>query len=466
MTTTTPSIEDVPINTFHQMLTLRSGGGSFVDGYVLSIIGVAMLQVTSALNLSGTWQGLIAAAALIGIFFGGFLGGWLTGRFGRRRVFFVGPILFVVGSLGQYWVESAETLFALRLLIGLAVGIEYPVTTSLLVEFLPKRHRGPRLAFLTILWFAGASAAYLVGELLQRTGGEDAWRLTLASAVVIGVALFALRLGTPESPRWLLGKGREAEAERVIRQVYGPGFSLGNLPEQQALKHLGFRSLLHSGYGKRMLFVTVFWTCTVIPLFAVYAFATTVLQALNLKGDWASFGSVAITLIFVVGCIIATRLINAIGRRNMLIHSFLWSSLALFGLGLFHASAPLVILALFGIYALFIGGAQVLSLVYPNELFPTEIRAFAVGVGTSMSRIGAAVGTFLVPLSLQSYGIAQTMFAAAIVTLVGLLFALLLAPETRSLNLQQAASLTPRRATSTDSWRDKQAVPTSLENAS
>ncbi|MCY1452540.1 Inner membrane metabolite transport protein YgcS [compost metagenome] len=96
---------------------------------------------------------------------------------------------------------------------------------------------------------------------------------------------------------------------------------------------------------------------------------------------------------------------------------------------------------LFGTYALFIGGAQVLQLVYPNELFPTEIRAFAVGVGTSLSRIGAAVGTYLVPVSLETLGIAQTMVAAAVVTFIGLLVAWALAPETRSLNLQQAASL-------------------------
>lgn len=140
-----------------------------------------------------------------------------------------------------------------------------------------------------------------------------------------------------------------------------------------------------------MLFVTLFWTCSVIPVFAVYAFAPKVLLALNLKGDWASYGSVAITLLFVIGCIIATRLINRIGRRCMLLHSFLWSGLALLGLGVFHAGSEATILGLFGAYALFIGGAQVLQLVYPNELFPTEIRAFAVGVGTSLSRVGAAV---------------------------------------------------------------------------
>jgi putative MFS transporter len=99
------------------------------------------------------------------------------------------------------------------------------------------------------------------------------------------------------------------------------------------------------------------------------------------------------------------------------------------------------VLFFFAVYALFIGGAQVLTLVYPNELFPTEIRAFAVGVGTSLSRIGAAAGTYLVPISLSKLGIAETMYVAAAVTLVGLVLSWVLAPETRSLNLQQAASL-------------------------
>ncbi|MFO3722322.1 MFS transporter [Pseudomonas sp. HLMP] len=441
MTSPNISVEDVPINRFHQLLTLRSGGGSFVDGYVLSIIGVAMVQMSAGLGLSSFWQGMIAASALIGIFFGGFLGGWLTDRFGRKRVFFVGPTLFILASLSQFWVESAVALFLLRFSIGIAVGIEYPVATSLLVEFLPKKNRGPRLATLTILWFAGAAFAYILGDVILRQGGDEAWRLVLASPALIGALLLLVRIGTPESPRWLLSKGRADEAEAVIRQVYGNGFSLRNLPEEPEQKKPSFLSLLHSGYGKRMLFVTMFWTCSVIPVFAVYAFAPKVLAALNLKGDWASVGSVAITLLFVVGCIIATRLINTLGRRSMLIHSFCWSGLALLGLGVFHAGSEMVILGLFGAYALFIGGAQVLQLVYPNELFPTEIRAGAVGVGTSMSRIGAAVGTWLVPMALDSYGIAFTMYAAAIVTLVGLVFSWALAPETRSLNLQQAASL-------------------------
>lgn len=435
------SVEDVPLSRFHRLLTVRSGGGSFVDGYVLSIIGIAMTKVSPALGLNAFWEGLIAASALIGIFFGGFIGGALTDRLGRRVLYFVGPTLFIVCSLAQYWVQSGEMLFALRFMNGVAVGIEYPVATAFLVEFLPKRYRGPCLATLTILWFAGAAAAYLTGEAILNVGGPEAWRLTLASTAVIGALLFLVRLGTPESPRWLISKGRDKEAEAIIQAVYGPDFGLKNLPQQAECKNLSFGSLLHSGYGKRMAFVTIFWTCSVIPVFAVYAFAPRVLEALHLSGNWASYGSIAITLLFVIGCVIATRLVNSLGRRKLLLHSFLWSGLALLLLGLLRDGPSMVILLMFGAYALFIGGAQVLQLVYPNEIFPTEIRAGAVGVGTSMSRVGAAVGTWLVPVSLQTIGIGYTMYIAAGITFFGLLVSWFLAPETAAQNLEDAASL-------------------------
>jgi putative MFS transporter len=407
----------------------------------LSIIGIAMMKVSPALGLSAFWEGLIAASALIGIFFGGFIGGALTDRLGRRLLYFVGPTLFVVCSLAQFWVQSGEMLFALRFMNGVAVGIEYPVATAFLVEFLPKKNRGPCLATLTILWFAGAATAYLAGEAILHFGGPEAWRLALASTALIGALLFIVRLGTPESPRWLMSKGRHAEAEAIVRQVYGPDFSLDNLPVQAESKNLSFASLLHSGYGKRMAFVTIFWTCSVIPVFAVYAFAPKVLDALHLSGAWASWGSVAITLLFVVGCIIATRLVNTLGRRKLLLQSFLWSGLALLLLGLLRDGPSMIILLMFGLYALFIGGAQVLQLVYPNEIFPTEIRAGAVGVGTSLSRIGAAVGTWLVPVSLQTVGIGTTMYIAAAITFFGLIVSWFLAPETNARSLEDAASL-------------------------
>ncbi|NIE73408.1 MFS transporter [Pantoea sp. Tr-811] len=441
MSTHTVSIEDVPLNNFHQLMSVRAGGGWLLDGYILSIIGVVIVQFSDYLKLDSFWQGMVAASAMLGTFFSAFVGGWLTDKIGRRKLFFVGPILFIVGSVGSFWVESGLALFVLRFLVGIGVGLEYPVAGSLLTEFLPQKHRGRRLAALTILWFAGAALSYMVGNFILARGGDDAWRMVLASSAVLGGLLFLVRLGTPESPRWLMSKGRSNEAERVIKRVYGPSFSLANMPEQAVEKKVTLGDLMRSGYGKRMLFVAVFWSSAVVPMFAVYSFAPVVLQALNLKGDWAAYGSVMITLLFVVGCIIATRLIDTLGRRPLIIHSFLWSTLALLGLGVFSDGSEMLVLTLFGAYALFIGGAQILELVYPNELFPTEVRAFAVGLGSSMSRIGSAAGTWLVPISLHSIGIGNTMLVAALVSLAGLVVSVWLAPETRGMSLEMAASL-------------------------
>ena len=435
------SVEDAPLNSFHQRLTVAVGGASLMDGYILSIIGVALVQMTAQLQLSNFWQGMIATSALLGIFVGGLFSGWLTDKFGRRKVVFVAPIVFLIASTLQFWTDSPLVIFLLRFFIGIAIAIDYSAATSLFVEFVPKKYRGSRLAGFTILWFAGAALAYIFGDMIVRASGEHGWRWALASSILIGVLLLLSRINTSESARWLMTKNRNSEAEAIIQKVYGSNYSLANLPETQSNQKMSLGEMLRMGYGKRLAFVSIFWTCAVIPVFAVYAFAPKVLSALKLEGDWAAYGSVAITLLFVVGCIGGTKLIDVLGRRKMLIHSFLWSGLALLLLGAMADSSEMVVLMLFGAYALFIGGAQVLELVYPNEIFPTALRPYAMGWGVSASRIGAAIGTFLVPVSLESIGIGNTMYIAAAVTFIGLVVSVAWAPETKSKDLAEAASL-------------------------
>ncbi|KIY40762.1 hypothetical protein TZ03_11535 [Pseudomonas sp. 10-1B] len=136
MTNNNISVEDVPLNNFHRLLILCSGGGSVVDGYILSIVGVVMLQMTSHLQLDSFWQGMIGASALIGIFFGGFIGGWLTDHLGRKRVFFVGPTIFVIASIAQFWVESAPAAGTYLVPASLqSIGIANTMLAAALVTF-------------------------------------------------------------------------------------------------------------------------------------------------------------------------------------------------------------------------------------------------------------------------------------------------------------------------------------------
>lgn len=433
-------LEDAPLNKFHRRLTFYSGGGPFLDGYVLSIIGVALVQATPELSLSTSWQGLIGASALIGIFFGGFLGGWLTDKFGRQVLYTLDLILIIVCSVAQYWVQSALALFILRLLIGVAVGADYPIATALLAEFTPRRYRGPLLGGLIAIWFAGAAVAYVIGELLLHSG-PDGWRWMLASAALPATGFVIMRHGTPESPRWLSQKGRHAEAAAVLRQVYGKDIKSYPIPTRSGGGRLDAWALFHSGYGARLFFVTVFWTCSIIPLFVVYAFGPMILGALGLGGAMEHLGSAFISALFLAGCLVALVVVNKVGRRKLMLHSFLWSGVALFLLGISPGAPPIVSLSLFSAYALFIGGAQVLTWIYPNELFPTEIRGTAVGLASSLSRIGAAIGTYLAPFSIDALGIGATMVIAAAITLFGFAVSLQSAPETGSLGLDQSAAL-------------------------
>jgi putative MFS transporter len=431
-------LDDAPLSAFHKRLALYSSGGPFLDGYVLSIIGVALVQITPQLGLSGTVEGLVGASALIGIFLGAFVGGWLIDKFGRQLLFTIDLIAIIVFSVAQFFIDGAFLLILLRLLIGMAVGADYPIATSLLAEFSPRKWRGPLLGAFVCMWFVGAAVAYLVGEILMQF--DEGWRWMLASAALPALVIVLLRLGTPESPRWLLKQGREDEANEVLRKVYGPNASVADLPEE-VHENLRVGALIRYGYGKRMAFITIFWTCSIVPLFAVYAFGPKILGALGLTGDLDNYGSVLITVMFCLGCVASLFLVDRIGRRPLIIHSFVWAGLALLLLGIFPAAAASIILVLFAAYAILIGGTQILQWIYPNELFPTEVRGSAVGLASSLSRIGAAIGTYLVPQALTHLGIGTTMIVAAVITLIGAVVSLAWAPETRGLTLGESAAL-------------------------
>jgi putative MFS transporter len=440
MTITAHPLDDAPLSRFHKKLALYASGGPFLDGYVLSIIGVALVQISAKFDMSSAQEGLVGASALIGIFLGAFLGGWLTDLFGRQVLFTIDLAAIILCSIGQFFVGDVFWLIILRLLIGMAVGADYPIATSLLAEFSPRKWRGPLLGAFVAMWFVGAAAAYLVGEILQHIDPVNGWRWMLASAAVPAILIVLARLGTPESPRWLVKKGRVDEANAVLQKVFGPNASVEDMPEE-VHENLRVSSLVKAGYGKRMAFITIFWTCSIVPLFAVYAFGPKILGALGLTGGMANYGSAFITVMFLLGCIAGLFLVDRIGRRPLIIHSFMWGGVALLLLGIFPDASAWVVLGLFAAYAVVIGGTQILQWIYPNELFPTEIRGSAVGLASSLSRIGAAIGTYLVPISLAHLGTGGTMIIGAVVTFIGAVVSVMWAPETRGKTLGECAAI-------------------------
>ncbi|AGI24772.1 metabolite transport protein YaaU [Pseudomonas sp. ATCC 13867] len=429
---------------FHWRLLLQSAGGPFLDGWLLSIIGVALIGMTPALGLSGTDLSLAGAAALIGIFFGGLIFGRMTDVIGRQLMYTIDLIVLVVGSVLCAFVDSVWQIILLRFLIGVAIGADYPIATSLLAEWLPTKRRAAMLGSLVVAWFLGATVATFLGFAMVEFLGEDSWRWMLASSGVPGLIILLMRIGTPESPRWLISKGRIEEAEAVVRKIYGQDADLSSIREAESIRpqRLGYSALLQGEYLKRTFFCGMFYLCAVTPVFAIYTFGPVMLSAFGLnEGNLSNIGYALISLLFLLGCLPALRLSETVGRRPLLLWSFALMILPFLALGIAPNAPVALIIFWFCLYAVASGGPNILEWSYPNELFPTDIRATAMGVITAVSRIGAALGTFLLPLSLEHYGDGATMLIMAGMTAVGFIISFMLAPETKGRSLSEASGI-------------------------
>ncbi|GHE76312.1 MFS transporter [Amycolatopsis deserti] len=425
---------------FLTKLTVASVGGMFIDGYILGIIGNAIGAVNDELGMSLFMEGLTGAAALIGIFFGGPLGGWLADKLGRKPLFTIDLGLFIVGSVLQFFVDSAWHLFFVRLLMGVAIGAEYSVGWPLLAEFAPARLRGRLMSLSEVFWYLGFMLASAVAYVLVAVADVD-WRIVLGTSTVPAVVLFVIRFGLPESPRWLMNKGRTAEARRVAHAyLEEPEDALD--PGGVGVRKGTFGMLFSRDYWRATTFTSVFWFCAVTPYFAIATFAASVLADYGL-GD-GLVGALGINGLALAGVVISLLLIDRIGRRKLTIPQQWVSAAVLVVIGLWPGAPSSVVLICFLVFAFANAMCTALTGVYPGEIFPTEIRGLGTGFATAISRIGAGIGTFLLPWSMHALGGGTTMLIAAAVCVAGALVSQVLAPETMGRTLSETSA--PHRA--------------------
>lgn len=262
------AIEDKTSSAFKRRFMIRMiivlTGGTFLDGYILGIVGPVSGQMTAELGISPVWEGLIAAAALFGILVGSPLGGWAGDKFGRKPLFMLDMGLFVIASAMQFFIGSTQflttsplQLFVVRLLMGIAIGAEYSVGWPMLSEFSPSRIRGRLMGLTLIAWYAGFMIAFVVGYLLNRYT-DLGWRNILGTSTFIAVALFLGRLGMPESPRWLWSKRRTHQARSVAHRYMESASDMADV-EQEAVHTGGFGMLFSRQYWRATLFVSLFF---------------------------------------------------------------------------------------------------------------------------------------------------------------------------------------------------------------
>ena len=421
---------------FLRHVTAATAFGGGLDGFDLGIISVVILHINHDLGLSPAMEGLVGAASLLGIFIGAPLFGYLTDKFGRQKMFMVDIISFIVIGVAQAFVTGGVSLAILRFLLGMAIGAEYSIGAPMLSEFAPARERGSKLAFLELCWRIGFLIAVLLGYALLWLG--ISWKWILATSVIPALVVLGLRIGLPESPRWLLRHGREAEAREIVEKHMGPEFFEAEEFAAESIGEDGYRKLFRKGQLRRTVFVCIFWTCIVTPYFAIFTYAPKVLESLNVKSQ--ATGTILSNTVGAIGALIGLLAIDRIGRRRMLIGPFWVQMVVLLVVGLWTNAPSWVLVLGLAVFALVNSYSDILTAVYPSEIFDTDIRSSGVGLGSAMSRIGAFLGTYLLPIGMGTIGIKWCMVIAAGLCVIGAVTGQFMAPETMNRSLTRTST--------------------------
>jgi len=422
--------DEAPVTAFHRRVAVASVGGVFCDGFGLGIIGIALSIAAPQLALGPAWIGLLGGASLAGLFAGALVTGPVADRVGRRPVFTSNMLVAAGVSAAQCLATNGTELLLLRLAIGFILGTDYVVSKALLTEFMPRSLRARRLSFLSIAWAGGYACAYGVGAALS-SAGPGSWRWMLLASAVPCALIAPLRLGIAESPVWLVRRGQMERAARIVRESFGAAVRPPRA--DVAAKPLPWSALFSPACRARTLVACAFFTCQVVPYFAVGTFVTQVMAALHLSGGYA--GGIVYNAALVAGAAAGVLTVDRISRRSFLIGSFLVAAGAMLALSAASSLPAVLTIALFALFAGVVSAASNLVYVYIPELFPTTVRASGIGLAVAASRVGSAVGTFVLPVVLSEFGAPTALGACFLILLLGAVICWRFAPETGHLGL-------------------------------
>lgn len=439
-------LDRLPLGRFHYKLLLLTGLGWFFDSMDTGLVSFILPHLKDEWSLRPTQIGWTATGALLGMLVGGALAGILSDRYGRKRIFQVTLLIFSIatGLCGLAW--SFTSLLLLRLVVGFGLGGELPVAVSLVSEFSPARHRGRLVVLLESFWALGWTVALIIGYLLvswsESRGSAFPWRFAFLIGALPAFYVLILRRSLPESPRFLVSRGRIDEAEATLRAVErdsgvttAPGDRLE--PDPGTGQPARVRDLFGPEFLRRTTMLWILWFTMAYSFYGIFIWLPTLLYEQGLPLAKSIRFSLFITLAQFPGYFAAAYLVEKIGRKATLAPFMLLCAVSSFFFGL--ATTPSTLIIWGCMVSFFNLGAWGVTYGYTPELYPTRLRGTGIGAASAFGRLGAILAPLVVGVILESWGggfpVIFTMFAGVLI--VGAVGVMLLGEETRGLTLEQ-----------------------------
>jgi major inositol transporter-like SP family MFS transporter len=437
------------------LVALVATFGGLLFGYDTGVINGALRPMSAELGLTAITEGVVTSSLVFAAAVGALVSGRLSDGWGRRKTIILLAVLFFAGTLTVVFTPNFEILVVGRILLGLAVGGASTVVPVFLAEIAPHEIRGSLAGRNELAIVVGQLAAFVVNAIIGSVYGhvEGIWRVMFAVCALPAVALFFGMLRMPESPRWLVEKGRHAEALEVLRTVRSEDRAVAELSdvehiaqEEEESRQIGWRAIFSNKNLLRILLVAIGLGMVqqLTGINSIMYYGQTVLVESGFSESGALIANIAPGIIAVVAGSAALLLMDRIDRRKNFILglslttvSHLLIGIASMVLPVGSAARPFVILAL---VVVFVGAVQlflnIAVWVYLSEVFPLHMRGIGIGISVFVLWVTNGFLSLYFPSLVGAVGITGSFFLFAAVNVVGLIFAITQVPETRGRTLE------------------------------
>lgn len=431
--------------------------GGLLFGYDTGVVNGSLIFMSQPdqLNLTPLTEGLVTSAVLFGAAFGSIIGGRISDKYGRRMCIIVMAAIFFLSRFGCVFAPNAETMIIFRFILGLAVGGVSVTVPTYLAEMAPAKDRGRFVAQNELMIVTGQFLAFSINAVLGNLFGSmgDIWRYMMAVAFVPAALLFIGMLPMPESPRWLISKGKLDQALKVlykVREVKQAEHEFEDIKKlveaESAMAKAKFAEFIETPWIRRLLFIGIGIAIIqqITGVNAINYYGTQILRDSGFDLEAALIANTANGVISVTATLVGMYYLGKVGRRKLFILGLSMTTLSQCCIGIFSmtlSDQPYYGYLILSMTVTFMGFQQGCSApvtwILMSELFPLRLRGIGMGSVVFFAWAANFIIGLCFPSLVSGIGTTMTFFIFAICGTLALIFVIKWCPETKGRTLEQ-----------------------------